>query len=93
MAKQAEDGPRNAPLHLNVVSKTKQFAEGGRWVRNAPLARYLNISKMTLWRWSRDPELNFPPAAVVNDIEYRNLDAVDAWMRSRFAADLEKETA
>lgn len=82
MAKQlAEDGPRNAP-HFNVTQK-KQFAGGGRWARNAALARYLNISAMCLWRWKRDPKLNFPPAAVINGIEHNNLDLIDAWMNSR----------
>ncbi len=56
---------------------------GGRWVRNKALAEYLGITTMSLWRWKRDPKLAFPPATVVNDIEYNDLDAVDDWMRSR----------
>ena len=57
-----------------------------RWVRNGELAKYLGISKMTLWRLKHDPEhksLNFPPAAKINDIEFNDLTAVDAWMEAR----------
>ena len=63
-----------------------------RWTRNAPLARYLNVSDMTIWRWRRDPKLNFPPPAVINNIEYTDLNVVDEWMRSR-VAHLVKESA
>jgi hypothetical protein len=66
---------------------------GARWSRNAQTARYLGISVMTLWRWKHDPKPNFPPAAVVNEIEHNDLNLIDAWMRSRFAAHREKETA
>ena len=34
-----------------------------KWVRNGTLAKYLNISGMTLWRWKRgDPETGSDPA-------------------------------
>ena len=32
-----------------------------RWTRNAPLARYLNVSDMTIWRWKRIPRSTFRP--------------------------------
>jgi hypothetical protein len=54
-----------------------------RWARNAALARYLNISPMSVWRWARDPELKFPQPSVINNISYTNLDEVDAWLRAR----------
>ena len=63
-----------------------------RWTRNAPLARYLNVSDMTIWRWKRNPALNFPPAAVINNVEYNDLNLIDEWMRSRIAH-LVEETA
>ncbi len=49
-----------------------------RWARNAQLAKYAGVSAMTVWRWKRMPD--FPSAAVVNGIEYRDLDAFDSWM-------------
>jgi predicted DNA-binding transcriptional regulator AlpA len=54
-----------------------------RWVRNSELAKYLGISKMTLWRFKRDKSFNFPSAAVINAIEFNDLDKVDAWMEAR----------
>lgn len=49
-----------------------------RWARNAQLAKYAGVSTMTVWRWKQMAD--FPPAAVVNGIEYRDLDAFDNWM-------------
>jgi hypothetical protein len=55
----------------------------GKWLRNGQLARYLGISNMTLWRWKHDPDLNFPDASVVNNVEFNNVDRVDEWMGTR----------
>jgi hypothetical protein len=38
---------------------------------------------MTIWRWKHDPSLNFPPAHIVNGIEYNDLNRADAWMAAR----------
>jgi predicted DNA-binding transcriptional regulator AlpA len=57
-----------------------------RWVRNGELAKYLGVSKMTLWRFKRDPSYDFPPAAKINDIEWNDLTKVDAWMEARVLA-------
>jgi hypothetical protein len=74
--------------------KPETPAEGGRWARNAATARYLRISKMSLHRWKRDPRLNFPPAAVINNIEYNDLNKIDDWMESNTVVRLkETETA
>jgi hypothetical protein len=54
-----------------------------RWVRNGECAKYLGISKMTLWRFKNVPGFDFPPAAVINNIEFNDLDKVDAWMEAR----------
>jgi hypothetical protein len=55
----------------------------GKWLRNSALARYIGVSNMCLWRWKRDPKLDFPAATVVNGIEYNDIDRIDEWMRSR----------
>ena len=49
-----------------------------RWAPNAQLAKHAGVSTMTVWRWKQMPA--FPPPAVVNGIEYRDLDAFDSWM-------------
>jgi hypothetical protein len=38
---------------------------------------------MTLWRWKHDPHLGFPPASLINGVEWNDLDAVDDWMAAR----------
>jgi predicted DNA-binding transcriptional regulator AlpA len=55
----------------------------GRWARNKETASYLGVTVMTLWRWKRTERLHFPLAALVNNIEHNDLNAIDAWMRSR----------
>ena len=54
-----------------------------RWARNRKTAAHLGITEMTLWRWKRDPKLNFPPASEVNGIEHNDLNEVDAWLKAR----------
>jgi excisionase family DNA binding protein len=53
-----------------------------RWLRNGELAKYLGISKMTLWRFKHDKSLKFPKASVKNGIEFNDVDKVDAWMET-----------
>jgi hypothetical protein len=55
----------------------------GRWARNKQTADYLSVTVMTLWRWKHDQSLNFPPAHIINGIEYNDLDAVDGWVCAR----------
>ena len=60
-----------------------------RWTRNSALARYLNISEMSLWRWQRDEKLGFPNAAVINGISYTDLNLIDGWMKARVVGRVE----
>jgi hypothetical protein len=53
--------------------------------RTSQRKRY-NISPMTLWRWERDPHLNFPPAIEINGRKYRSLRSLEAWERERAVA-------
>jgi predicted DNA-binding transcriptional regulator AlpA len=51
-------------------------------------ARY-GISHMTLWRWDRDPTLNFPKPVRIRGRKYRDegeLDAFDAAQRAEVNA-------
>jgi hypothetical protein len=54
-----------------------------RLARNSVLARYLNVSDMTRWRWQRDSDLGFPQPSVINKIEYTDLNLVDDWLIAR----------
>ena len=62
-------------IQLNVT--------GRRYARNKELAAYIGVTSMCLWRWKRDPELQFPPAAEINGIEYNDLNLIDEWLRKR----------
>jgi predicted DNA-binding transcriptional regulator AlpA len=84
-ATKKKDQPRMRTVQPNVT--------GRRYVRNKPLAEYLGISTMCLWRWQRDPKLNFPQPTVVNDIMYTDLDLVDAWMKKRVVDRVNREVA
>jgi hypothetical protein len=40
-------------------------------------------ARWTIWRFKRVSGFDFPAAAVINNIEFNNLDKVDAWMEAR----------
>ncbi|HEY8126129.1 MAG TPA: hypothetical protein VIF88_12010 [Methylocystis sp.] len=54
-----------------------------RYIRNKALSEYLGVTPMTIFRWRRDPKLDFPQAAVVNGVEYTCLDEIDTWLKAR----------
>ena len=64
-----------------------------RWARNKTLAEHLGTTTMTIWRWRRKPELDFPKPSVINGVEYNDLDEVDAWMKKKVVDRAEKEVA
>jgi predicted DNA-binding transcriptional regulator AlpA len=78
--KGSEKEKAGQPMSITSTAPTK------KWLRNSELSRYLGVSAMTLWRWKRDPALNFPSPSVVNDIEYTSVDHVDKWMRQRIVS-------
>lgn len=45
-------------------------------------ARY-GISNMTLYRWERDPALNFPQPVIINGRKYQDESKLQEWERSR----------
>lgn len=46
-------------------------------------ARYGNISAMTLYRWSKDPQLAFPKPDPIRLRNYWSAADLDAWDESR----------
>jgi hypothetical protein len=38
-----------------------------------------NVTSMTLWRWDRDPALNFPKPIRIRRRKYRDVDELDAF--------------
>lgn len=45
--------------------------------------RYGGISDMSLWRWLRDGELNFPQPIRINNRRFWKLSALEAFERER----------
>jgi predicted DNA-binding transcriptional regulator AlpA len=50
-------------------------------VPDAKVMAELSISTMTLWRWERDPALNFPPKVQIRNRNYRSRKALEAFKR------------
>jgi hypothetical protein len=48
-------------------------------------ARYDNMSRMTLHRWLKDPELGFPKPEEINGRRYWTLGKLRQWERQRAA--------
>jgi predicted DNA-binding transcriptional regulator AlpA len=60
-----------------------------QWRRNGQVARYLGVTKMTLWRWQQNPQLEFPQPSMINGIAYTRIDEVETWMKARVARRIE----
>jgi predicted DNA-binding transcriptional regulator AlpA len=69
-------------LTKDAAALQQQPGPKRRWVRNGELANYLGVSKMTLWRFKNCADFKFPKASVINNIEFNDLDKVDAWMEA-----------
>jgi predicted DNA-binding transcriptional regulator AlpA len=57
----------------------------GRQVRD----RY-NVSDMTLWRWLRNPKLNFPQPTIINRRRYWAEEELQQWERSRASREVSR---
>jgi predicted DNA-binding transcriptional regulator AlpA len=43
------------------------------------------VSAMTIWRWERNPDLEFPKAVKINGRKYRNKPRLLSWWARRAA--------
>lgn len=50
-----------------------------RLIPDPMVAKELGVSLMSLWRWTRDPKLDFPPPVKIRQRNYRSQRALDAW--------------
>jgi predicted DNA-binding transcriptional regulator AlpA len=53
------------------------------WLGGAQLAQLFNVTTMTIWRWERDPKLNFPTPKFINNRKFWARQDIDNWMRHR----------
>jgi predicted DNA-binding transcriptional regulator AlpA len=67
----------------NGCRKKKRAVIAARYLTNKDLAAYAGVSQMTLWRWKKNPALNFPPAALIGDIEHNDVKLFERWMQKR----------
>ena len=55
-----------------------------RYVSGPGVCARFDISAMTLWRWQRNPELNFPLPIVINGRKYWALDELERGTLTEF---------
>ena len=54
-----------------------------QWLTGTQVAAYFSVTVMTIWRWERDPDLEFPQPNLIHDRKYWSRDIIDAWMKQR----------
>lgn len=52
-------------------------------IPNAKAAKRLGVTTRTLFRWTAQPDLNFPTPCLVNNRRYFSAAEIDAWQASR----------
>jgi predicted DNA-binding transcriptional regulator AlpA len=74
-------------LHKECQQVTqRQDTVAPRWVRDTAVARYCDVSAVTIWRWRKNTALNFPKPALINRLPHTDLNEVDGWMKARIAS-------
>jgi hypothetical protein len=58
---------------------TANTAEADTLVPDPQVCQEFGISLMGLWRWSRDPNLDFPPAINIRGRNYRSRRALECF--------------
>ena len=60
---------------------------GEKLINARQLHELIPVSKMSFWRWERDPEINFPKRIRLNHgHNYWRLSEVEAWIAKQAAA-------
>ncbi len=55
-------------------------------IRNSRLSQRYGVRRETIYKWKRDPRVNFPkPAAIINGIEYFDPDVLDEYDQASLA--------
>ncbi len=74
------------PIAENKTLKESAFkARAARFARVEPTAEYLDLSRWTIYKTMRvDP--TFPRGAKVGGVRMFDLDAIDAWLAAKAAA-------
>jgi hypothetical protein len=67
-------------------------AEGGELIPDPRVADRYHVHPITIGRWDKDEELNFPAAIIINGRKYRRRVELEQWERSRVVARAAKQT-
>ena len=68
------------------VGTTPTFVMPATFVTATKVRDRYGVSDMTLWRWLRDPKLNFPKPITINGRRYWREDSLSAWEDARAAS-------
>jgi hypothetical protein len=62
-----------------MPTKKEDKGEIDLLVSDPQLCREFDISEMTLWRWARDPTLDFPPVIKIRKRNFRSRKQIEAF--------------
>jgi predicted DNA-binding transcriptional regulator AlpA len=68
----------NIPADQQPIQPT---ADPDYLVPDRQVAKEMGISLMGIWRWTRDPDLKFPPAVQIRGRNFRSRRMLEAWKR------------
>jgi hypothetical protein len=63
---------------MPVVAKR----EPDEFVTDSKVCEEFNITKMTLWRWDRNPAIGFPPPVYINARKFRSRRLVEEFKQN-----------
>lgn len=66
-----------------ALDNSAQHAPQNALISAAELRAMLGISEMSLWRWLRDPTVDFPRPFVVKNRRYWREAEVNQWLEAR----------
>lgn len=64
-----------------------------QFVPDRIVANEFNVTLMTLWRWSRDPNLGFPPAIKIRRKNFRSRTEIEAFKERLLMGALRQRSA
>ena len=72
-----------------MIQTADESEEYDEFVPDTTVAKELNVSFMTLHRWTHRPEIGFPPAIKINGVQgrnYRSRKQLEQWKKKMLTA-------
>lgn len=73
-----------------MPARTPSAARHDELVPDPAVCREFSITSMTLWRWDRDQELNFPPAIKIRSRNFRSRRLIEEFKARMLSAAIEQ---